>query len=170
MIGIGGMEMERLTIDEVILREKRIYAENLKIVDTHVLSGEFTLEELYCDDTDAIKESLRQRKFDSEYHRQVAEWLEELKSYKTAEEQGLLLMLPCHYNDTLYWIVDGTIREVWFKGIRCDKGYKPQIIARYMGKDFGVSESPISNLENLGVTVFLTREEAEAKLAEMQKG
>ena len=28
-------------------------------------------------------------------HEQLAEWLEELKSFKEAEEQGLLVRLPC---------------------------------------------------------------------------
>ena len=68
-----------MTIDEAIVREKRIHEENKKVVDTHVLHEEFTLEELYCDDTEVIEEYLNNYKFASEYHKQLAEWLEELK-------------------------------------------------------------------------------------------
>lgn len=98
----------------------------------------------------------------------MADLRERLKSYEDAEEQGLLLRLPCRYGDTMYWLIDGSIKEVWFKGIRCDKGYKPQIIARYM-VNLSAKEDPIAKLENLGKTVFLTREEAEQELANMQQ-
>ena len=35
-------------------------------------------------------------------HLQLAEWLEELKSYKALEEQGKLLKLRCAVGDTMY--------------------------------------------------------------------
>ena len=89
-----------------------------------------------------------------------------LREYENAEEQGLLLRLPCDYNESLFWVVRGHIKEVWFKGIRCDKGYKPQIIARYL-EGLSSKEAPIAKLENIGKTVFLTREEAEQALKQM---
>ena len=99
----------------------------------------------------------------------VNELLNELKEYKELEEQGKLLRLPCGYNENLYWVFDGLVRKVCFKGIRCDKGYKPQIIARFIdGVALIQKEEPITNLENLGKTVFLTREEAEAALEKMK--
>ena len=39
---------------------------------------------------------------------QFTEWLEELKQYKEAEEQGLLLKLPCSENTTVYVIENNT--------------------------------------------------------------
>ena len=72
-----------MTIDYVIAREKRIHEENQKVVDTHLLQGKFTLEELYCDDTEVIEEHLRYYRFASEYHKHIAEWLEELKEIKS---------------------------------------------------------------------------------------
>lgn len=39
---------------------------------------------------------------------QLAEWLEELKSYKEAEEQGLLVRLPCPVGTTV-WDICGMI-------------------------------------------------------------
>ena len=92
-----------------------------------------------------------------------------LAHYEDLSEKGLLVELPCNYNDKMFWIVKGRIKEVFFKGIRCDKGYKPQIIARYM-ENLNMKEEPICNVENIGKTVFLTHEEAEAKLAEMESG
>lgn len=94
-----------------------------------------------------------------------------LGEYEDLEEQGLLLRLPCKCNDSLYWVFNGYVREVWFKGIRCDKGYKPQIIARFIdGSTLEAKENPIAKLENIGKTVFLTKEEAEAALAKMKEG
>lgn len=44
------------------------------------------------------------RLIDAEEHEQFAEWLEELKSYKEAEEQGLLVRLPVKIGDDIYRI------------------------------------------------------------------
>ena len=69
--------MERLTIDEIIEhceRKTKLYEEIGKSVD-------FETIEL----TDAIKEYWE--------HKQVKEYLEELKQYRDLEEQGLLLWL-----------------------------------------------------------------------------
>ena len=83
----------------------------------------------------------------------VAELLEELKSYKEAEEQGLLVRLPCkeaysRSGDFVYLIYDYEIIDLdptdW-----CTNA-----------TDVEVSEQ--------GKTVFLTREEAEKKLEEMK--
>ena len=96
----------------------------------------------------------------------VDKWL----AWKDAEEQGLLLRLPCGYNESLYWIFKGYVKEVWFKGIRCDKGYKPQIIARFIdGSTLEAKEKPIAKLENIGKTLFFTKEEAEQALAKMKE-
>lgn len=100
----------------------------------------------------------------------IWEIVKELKQYRDAEEQGLLLRLPCKYNDSLYWVFDGFVREVWFKGVRCDKGYKPQIIARFIdGSTLEAKEKPIAELENIGKTLFFTKEEAEQALAKMKE-
>lgn len=96
-------------------------------------------------------------------HQCEADIVCKLADYEDAEEQGLLLRLPCDYNESLFWVVNGHIKEVWFKGIRCDKGYKPQIIARYL-EGLSSKEVPITKLENIGKTVFLTKEEAEKAL------
>ena len=70
--------MERLTIDEVIKHCKRHTDE----VEEH---NSKTLLENGDMDYPAMKRYWE--------HRQVAEWLEQLKEYRDAEEQGLLLWL-----------------------------------------------------------------------------
>lgn len=72
--------------------------------------------------------------------------MEKLSAYEDAEEQGLLLRLPCKVGDTVYLVKnDG------------------KIVARVADMMFiGVL------WEEFGKTVFLTRTEAEAKLAEME--
>ena len=79
--------MERLTIDDVIEHCKR------KTEKYENLNGVNTLE------TADISLS-----FIKEYweHRQVKEYLEELKRYRDLEEQGLLLQLPCPIGTTVY--------------------------------------------------------------------
>ena len=96
--------------------------------------------------------------------------LKKLAEYEDLEEQGMLLRLPCGYNEDLYWIANGYVQKVWFKGIRCDKGYKPQIIARYIdGSTLNPKEAPITLLENIGKTVFFAKKEAEQALERMKK-
>lgn len=87
-----------------------------------------------------------------------------LAEYEDAEEQGLLVRLPCKVGDDLYCIVNGEVKklkvhsfgvpdfeitDIEFKYV---DGFK---IVRFVGK--------------IGKTVFLTREEAEKKLEEVKK-
>ena len=69
-------------------------------------------------------------------HRQVKEYLEELKRYRDLDEQGLLLRLPCKVGDTVYYISDGFIEpctvEVIFLADYKDKyGNTIKIIERF---------------------------------------
>ena len=71
-----------MTIDEAIQRENKIAEENQKIVDTEIVFDDVSLSQLYCDDTEVIEEHLENYKKCAEYHKEIAEWLEELKAYK----------------------------------------------------------------------------------------
>ena len=71
-----------MTIDEVIQRENKIVEENQKIVDTEIVFDGVSLSQLYCDDIEVIEEHLENYKKCTEYHKQIAEWLEELKDYR----------------------------------------------------------------------------------------
>ena len=94
-----------------------------------------------------------------------------LKDYEDDEEQGLLLKLPCKVGDTLYRVNKGAKEPVIM--MRVIKLYIKQI-----HKDRTVMRIDVINDADMGEScylpcdigerIFLTREEAEAKLAEME--
>ena len=80
-------------------------------------------------------------------HKQVAEYLRKLKDYEDLEEQGRLVKLPCKIGDDVYYIL-GIPNET------------PCTIDKCTFK--------LSDINKIGKTLFLTREEAEAKLKELR--
>lgn len=105
----------------------------------------------------------------------VAELLEELKSYKDLEEQGLLVKLPDDLNRVLYQVnyrwtqcteygEENNKCEIYDCKCECDSRkeyYIAEIDLQYIS---------IGNYyDRLGKFLFLTREEAEKKLEEMKK-
>ena len=136
--------MERLTLDEAIKHAKEVAEKNYRGADFESID--------YIDDdikTNCIK--------CAEEHMQLAEWLEELKSYKEAEEQGLLVRLPCPVGTTVWDICGMDIRENVVCGIECGKNGKQFLWANH--------DEWLGELNDL---VFLTREEAAKKLEEMK--
>ena len=89
---------------------------------------------------------------------------DKLGEYERAEEQGLLVRLPCKVGDDLYCIVNGEVKKLKVHS-------------------FGVPDFEITDIEfkyvdgfkivrfvgEVGKIVFLTREEVEKKLKEMKK-
>ena len=110
-------------------------------------------------------------------------WLEayfKLKDIEDAEEQGLLLRLPCKVGDTVYVI---TSPFNVFDDIEYDENMKDEVYEAYVSSvsfyESGEQYRIYSKVTNhfigayfrecdFGKTVFLTGEEAEAKLAEME--
>ena len=134
--------MERLTLEEAIVHAKEVAEKNYRGADFESID--------YIDDdikTNCIK--------CAEEHMQLAEWLEELKSYKEAEEQGLLVRLPCPVGTTVWDICGMDIRENVVCGIECGKNGKQFLWANH--------DEWLGGLNDL---VFLTREAAEKKLEE----
>lgn len=81
-----------------------------------------------------------------------------LAEYEDLEEQGLLVRLPCPIGATVWDICGMDIRENVLSGIECDKDGKQFLWAN--------EDEWLGELNDL---VFLTREEAEKKLEEMNK-
>lgn len=134
--------MERLTLEEAIVHAKEVAEKNYRGADFESID--------YIDDdikTNCIK--------CAEERMQLAEWLEELKSYKEAEEQGLLVRLPCPVGTTVWDICGMDIRENVVCGIECGKNGKQFLWANH--------DEWLGELNDL---VFLTREAAEKKLEE----
>ena len=82
--------------------------------------------------------------------------LEKLAHYEDLEEQGRLIVLPCKVGDTVW-----EIRGVRWKGY--DWKFPVYDNASVTGIKFNLEMLP-----RIGKKAFLTKEEAEAKLAELK--
>lgn len=138
--------MERLTLDEAIKHAKEVADMNYNDAEKF-------------DSNDSVENYMKANCMKcAEEHEQLAKWLEELKSYKDLEEQGLLVRLPCKVGDTMYDIVGKPLRIVEHKvdAFHIDKkGFHLQIIN-------GVLE------KKQEAKVYFSREEAEKKLEELK--
>ena len=106
-------------------------------------------------------------------------WLQayfKLKDYEDLEEQGLLLKLPCKVGDTVYCIYERYTKcsenEQEFDEYSCQGC---ECLECDSHKEFYLSQQKaysldwiVTNLNNFGKIVFLTQEEAEAKLKESE--
>ena len=151
--------MERLTHDEAIKYIKEVVRKNRrnKEKNTIIIPNSF-ISSADC----------------AEKYEQVAKWLEELKSYKDLEEQGLLVRLPDDLNRILYQVnyrwtecteygEENNKCEIYDCKCECD------IRKEYYIAEVDLQYIPIKSYYNcLGETIFLTREEAEKKLKEMK--
>lgn len=102
----------------------------------------------------------------------MADLREKLKYYEDAEEQGLLLRLPCKVGDKIFLDFAGfekDIDEFTVKDFHldCFEDGETILFCDYESNDKTLS-GQIDVME-FGKSVFLTREEAEAKLKEMEK-
>lgn len=99
----------------------------------------------------------------------VIDLQKQLEEYKTLEEQGLLLRLPCKAGDTVYypWAYDGQcgIASNEVESITIYYNRLPIITVKDWESDMYMPRRFI--VEDFGNTVFLTQSEAEQKLKEM---
>ena len=83
-----------------------------------------------------------------------------LANYEDAEEQGLLLKLPCKVGDTVYFIYhDAVHHEEVKRFFQCNGGTNWGIVLWGMYPDL--------YFDQIGKTVFLTKEEAEQALKQI---
>lgn len=106
----------------------------------------------------------------------IAKIFMKLADYEDAEEQGLLVKLPCKVGDTVYCMFSRytkcTPNNEEFDEYNCQGCQQDECdskIEKYIQdmRAFSI-DWIVTNLKNFGKTVFLTREEAEAKLKEME--
>jgi hypothetical protein len=98
--------------------------------------------------------------------------VKELKQYRDAEEQGLLLRLPCKVGDTAYYVhreyledIDkwiNTIDEVEVDSFVININIFANVSLYVCGERFGKTLTPYK-------TLFFTKEEAEQALAKMKE-
>ena len=106
--------------------------------------------------------------------------IEKLAAYEDTEEQGLLLRLPCKVGDTV-WVVTSPFNV--FDDIEYDEDMKDEVYEAFIssvtfykcGEQYRIYAKVTNHFIgayfrecDFGKTVFLTREEAEAKLKEME--
>ena len=91
--------------------------------------------------------------------------LHKLADYEDAEEQGLLLKLPCKVGDTVYSVTRDFISEYTICSIEM---YKEGFFFNWKcEKGIYINLRGFTNFD-IGKTVFLTKEEAEQALAGME--
>ena len=90
-----------------------------------------------------------------------------LKDYEDAEEQGLLLKLPCKVGSTLYHPISNRINEYKAIGLCFDitRNEFMYEVAYQIGLEW---YKTTCDFDCINKTVFLTKEEAEKKLKEME--
>ncbi len=149
--------MERLTLEEAIKYIKEVVCKNRKNKEKNTI----VIPNSFISSADC-----------AEKYEQVAKWLKELKSYKEAEEQGLLMKLPVPLGTTVYTLstifdciydYDCKSYQKW----KCEE----DIPCEYEKRSYHIKETEFGFVmaHSIGETVFLTREEAEKKLEEMKK-
>ena len=101
--------------------------------------------------------------------KKILKLAEKLKSYEDAEEQGLLLRLPCNIGDTIYEVSYENRKYIIREHIVNQFVYiahrKPRIEIYYEGENGFLSSSITGQLDD---GLFLTIEEAVAKLKGME--
>lgn len=98
---------------------------------------------------------------------------EKLADYEDAEEQGLLLRLPCKVGDTVYQISENfiepcTVETIFLGNYKDRNGNYCNMAEIYYDRYDCPYTSDEIYFTDIGKTVFLTQEEAEARLAEME--
>lgn len=181
--------MERLTVDDMIKALKCISSqdaegdcymdhENFKHMEDdkykRITCGTGENLKDWISGRDAVGCPYHQKTYgtcyeDGEFHwlKDVTELLEELKSYKDLEEQGLLVRLPCKVGDIMFRINKGAKNPVIELTVTqidiTTRSYNLEVIDRECGELMCFKS-------DIGRTIFLTREEAEKKLEEMENG
>ena len=139
---------------------------------------DYSINESFCKETMKMMREFighANHRLDCEESR-VKSLKSKLKNYKDLEEQGLLFRLPCKVGDIIYRVNAGAkepIIKMRVLAVNYKQFYKivikkdRTVIRIYAINDIDIVESCYL-LEDFGKTVFLTKEEAEQKLKEMQ--
>ena len=159
--------MERLTLEDAISHAKEVAEKNYRGAD---------FESIDSVDNDIKTNCIKC----AEEHEKLAEWLEELKSYKGLEEQGLIVRLPCKVGDTV-WVVTSPINVFGYDEYDGDAEYEVyesflSSVSYYAsGEQFRIYAKVTNSFIvayfrecDFGESIFLTREDAEKKLEKLQ--
>ena len=128
-----------MTIDEAIRHCEEVAEKNETVANTRTFEDGYTVDEMYCDDTECINEHLDRCVTCAKEHRQLAGWLKELKQLR----ELLASAIP---------IPEGATNGDMFKAVF---GYEPATDAVVCNKEdwCGASEPCdycTSNPDNIG--------------------
>ena len=73
-----------------------------------------------------------------------------------------MIVLPCNVGDTVYWMHDGVISDCYVNRVQINRH---GVFIHIKSKKDKVPHGAFNAKNNIGKTVFLTREEADAALA-----
>ena len=100
--------------------------------------------------------------------------VEKLADYEDAEEQGLLLRLPCKVGDTVY-LINHSICETKKTPLKCivdeftfDKDNRCYAVLNGAMNFYALRRFKAVDVNKFGLTIFLTKEEAEKALKRME--
>lgn len=144
-----------MTIDEAIAHAREVANEQKR------RSGICVQNNSECDKFSACLKC-------SKEHEQLAEWLTQLKEYQQLEEQGRLVVLPCKVGDIVFYISGKIILEYEVVGFSVDGTGAWLIYGEHHVDENDKTYSYNFEVDKIGKTVFLTREEAKAKLKELR--
>ena len=96
--------------------------------------------------------------------------MKKLREYETAEEEGRLVVLPCKVGQDLFGIYNRTIIDGYADGYLLEKTSVHSDADHWIWlQDKNSKNYWKVSFDEIGKTVFLTREEAEKALKEMRK-
>jgi len=96
---------------------------------------------------------------------------ERLAELEDLIEQGLLVKLPCKVGDTVYHISSKTIHAEVVTKVRCEitNGKIDLLNSRIFTLDIYDKDDNFYSFSKLGVSLFLTKAEAEARLEQLKR-
>ena len=80
----------RMSIEEIIAKETEIVHEFQQVINTHMVSEDLSLEEMYCDDTEVIEEQLQRCEVLADYHNQIADTMRKYQKIEQIISDGYL--------------------------------------------------------------------------------
>lgn len=72
-----------MSIEEIIEKEQEMSKIFQRTVDTHMVSEDLSLEELYCDDTEIIEEKLKRSQELANFHNQIVNVMQKYQKVQT---------------------------------------------------------------------------------------
>lgn len=94
--------------------------------------------------------------------------VERLRELYKADKEGRVVVLPCKVGDTIYFARANPILQYKVTGYEMGEASISQVRSKHVDKETGLTFNFTFRPGSIGKTVFLSREEAEKALQEME--